>query len=57
MIGMFFGYYLVFHLPGQSWTQTLPAAKNKLKLVDLFDTNQQQRVKGNNLIIDNECLA
>ena len=39
MIGMVFGFYLVFHLPGQSWTQTLPAAKNKLKLLYLTQSN------------------
>ena len=49
--------YQLFNLPGQSWTQTLPAAENKLnKLLYLFVTNQHERVKGNNLISVNECL-
>lgn len=42
MIGMFVGYYLVFNLPGQSWTQTLPAAKNKLKLLYLTGISNKE---------------
>ena len=42
MTGMFVGNYLVFNLPGQSWTQTLPAAKNKLKLLYLTGISNKE---------------